>query len=80
MSRLHRATRPKKLNSKQNVQIFREDQIESLPDFDSQRAAIETGVEKAEEAVCFPPFHLIFTLLSLCPLLRRLVTHLLAKH
>ena len=56
MSRLHRATRPKKLNSKQNVQIFREDQIESLADYDSQRAAIETGVEKAEEAVCCPLF------------------------
>jgi len=46
-----RATRPKKLNAKQNVQIFREDQVDSLIDYDSQRAAIETGVEKAEEAV-----------------------------
>ncbi|ETI28498.1 hypothetical protein G647_00947 [Cladophialophora carrionii CBS 160.54] len=45
-----RATRPKKLNSKQNVQIFREDQVESLPDYDTQRSAIETGVEKAEES------------------------------
>jgi len=45
-----RATRPKKLNAKQNVQIFREDQVDSLIDFDLQRAAIETGVEKAEEA------------------------------
>ena len=42
---------PKKLNAKQNVQIFREDQVDSLIDYDSQRAAIETGVEKAEEAV-----------------------------
>ncbi|KIW72970.1 hypothetical protein PV04_01126 [Phialophora macrospora] len=45
-----RATRPKKLNSKQNVQIFREDQVESLPDYDTQRSTIETGVEKAEES------------------------------
>lgn len=48
-----RHTRPKKLNAKQNVQIFREDQVESLIDYDSQRAQIETGVEKAEEAVSF---------------------------
>ena len=46
-----RHTRPKKLNAKQNVQIFREDQVESLIDYDSQRAQIETGVEKAEESV-----------------------------
>lgn len=56
-----RHTRPKKLNAKQNVQIFREDQVESLIDYDSQRAQIETGVEKAEEAVSMPldlaPFH-----------------------
>lgn len=55
-----RHTRPKKLNAKQNVQIFREDQVESLIDYDSQRAQIETGVEKAEEAVSFAllsPFH-----------------------
>ncbi|OAL34381.1 hypothetical protein AYO20_06434 [Fonsecaea nubica] len=45
-----RATRPKKLNSKQNVQIFREDQVDPLSDYDTQRAAIETGVEKAEES------------------------------
>lgn len=51
-----RATRPKKLNAKQNVQIFREDQVDSLIDYDSQRAVIETGVEKAEEAVS--PSHL----------------------
>lgn len=50
-----RHTRPKKLNAKQNVQIFREDQVESLIDYDSQRAQIETGVEKAEEAVSFSP-------------------------
>lgn len=56
MSTRGRATRPKKLNSKQNVQIFREDQVESLTDYDIQRAAIETGVEKAEESVCWPLF------------------------
>ena len=51
-----RHTRPKKLNAKQNVQIFREDQVEPQPDYDSQRAQIETGVEKAEEAVsCLHP-------------------------
>ncbi|KIX07537.1 uncharacterized protein Z518_02190 [Rhinocladiella mackenziei CBS 650.93] len=45
-----RHTRPKKLNAKQNVQIFREDQVDSLVDYDTQRASIETGVEKAEES------------------------------
>ncbi|EXJ85399.1 hypothetical protein A1O1_05763 [Capronia coronata CBS 617.96] len=45
-----RHTRPKKLNAKQNVPIFREDQVDSLVDYDLQRAAIETGVEKAEES------------------------------
>ena len=46
-------TRPKKLNSKQNVAIFRDSQIEgTLQEIDTaQRSAIETGVEKAEEAV-----------------------------
>ncbi|KIW35470.1 uncharacterized protein PV07_02166 [Cladophialophora immunda] len=50
MSTRGRATRPKKLNSKQNVQIFREDQVDPPSDYDTQRAAIETGVEKAEES------------------------------
>ncbi|OAP59530.1 hypothetical protein AYL99_06828 [Fonsecaea erecta] len=50
MSTRGRATRPKKLNSKQNVQIFREDQVDPPSDYDIQRAAIETGVEKAEES------------------------------
>ncbi|EXJ79605.1 hypothetical protein A1O3_07884 [Capronia epimyces CBS 606.96] len=45
-----RHTRPKKLNAKQNVPIFREDQVDSLVDYDLQRAAIDTGVEKAEES------------------------------
>ncbi|KAI1607905.1 enhancer of polycomb-like-domain-containing protein [Exophiala viscosa] len=50
MSRAQRTTRPKKLGPKVSVQIFREDQVDSLIDYDSQRAAIETGVEKAEES------------------------------
>ncbi len=78
-----RHTRPKKLNAKQTVQIFREDQVDSLLDADASRTTIETGVEKAEEAVCFcccccgppactchyfPPPLLFCRLLSLCPL------------
>jgi hypothetical protein len=50
-----RHTRPKKLNAKQNVQIFREDQVDSLIDADASRTTIETGVEKGEEAVCCCP-------------------------
>lgn len=46
-----RHTRPKKLTPKQNVHIFREEQIDALNDFDANRSQIETGVEKAEEAV-----------------------------
>jgi len=69
-----RHTRPKKLNAKQNVQIFREDQVESLIDYDSQRAQIETGVEKAEEAVSLRPLVTLFPLAlagfgRICPLL-----------
>lgn len=45
-----RHTRPKKLNAKQNVQIFREEQVE-LIDYDATRGIIETGVEKNEESV-----------------------------
>lgn len=45
-----RHTRPKKLNPKQNVQIFREEHVE-LFDYDAARAFIETGVEKSEESV-----------------------------
>lgn len=48
-------TRPKKLQSRQHIQIVREDQIENVIDIDSGRAPIETGVEKAEEAVSFTP-------------------------
>ncbi|KAL9112701.1 MAG: hypothetical protein Q9227_003004 [Pyrenula ochraceoflavens] len=45
-----RHTRPKKLGPKQNVQIFREDEVDQL-DFDANRGAsqVETGVEKGEE-------------------------------
>ena len=51
MSRLAgRHTRPKKLNPKQNVQIFREDQVEQI-DYDAIRGTVETGVEKNEESV-----------------------------
>lgn len=74
-----RHTRPKKLNAKQNVPIFREDQVDSLVDYDLQRAAIDTGVEKAEESVCCSPcsplsrafvpvFSASGSFLSLCPL------------
>ena len=65
-TRTVRHTRPKKLNAKQNVQIFREEQIEALPDYDQLRNNIETGVEKAEEAVCFAPFSSFSSLPPLC--------------
>ena len=52
MSRaLGRATRPKKLTPKQNVHIFREEQVDSINDTDALRTQIETGVDKAEESV-----------------------------
>lgn len=47
-------TRPKKLQSRQHIQIVREDQVDQLTDFDAGRAPIETGVEKAEESVSLP--------------------------
>lgn len=47
-----RHTRPKKLTPKQNVQIFREEQVETIIDVDTGRGQVETGVEKAEESVC----------------------------
>ncbi|KAL9623346.1 MAG: hypothetical protein Q9160_002453 [Pyrenula sp. 1 TL-2023] len=45
-----RHTRPKKLGPKQNVQIFRGDEVDQF-DFDANRGAstVETGVEKGEE-------------------------------
>lgn len=51
---LGRSTRPKKLTPKQNVQIFREEQVDNINDLDAVRTQIETGVEKAEES----EFHL----------------------
>ena len=54
MSSRRTTTRPKKLQSRQHIQIVREDQVEQVTDFDSGRAPIETGVEKAEEAVSSP--------------------------
>ncbi len=47
-------TRPKKLNTKQNVPIFRETQVE-LIDSDPTRTDIDTGVEKAEANVSRSP-------------------------
>ena len=55
MSRATGRTRPKKLAPRQTIQIVREDQVDSLVDFDSGRAPIETGVEKAEESVRVAP-------------------------
>jgi hypothetical protein len=51
---LGRHTRPKKLSPKQNVQIFRESEVDLQPDLDASRgvSTVETGVEKAEESVC----------------------------
>ena len=46
---LGRHTRPKKLNAKQSIQIFREGDVDPI-DFDI-RSTIETGVEKNEESV-----------------------------
>lgn len=61
MSRAAGRTRPKKLAPRQNIQIVREDQVDSLVDFDSTgRGPVETGVEKAEESVS----HLLLKFLS----------------
>jgi hypothetical protein len=58
-----RATRPKKLNAKQNVQIFREEQVaRDLIDYDAARLTIETGVEKNEESVSVQPQSIVFAL------------------
>lgn len=46
-----RHTRPKKLTPKQNVHIFREEQVDSVTDIDAIRNQVDTGVEKAEESV-----------------------------
>lgn len=46
-----RHTRPKKLTPKQNVPIFREEQVDTATaDADALRNQIETGVEKSEES------------------------------
>ncbi|KAK5106496.1 Enhancer of polycomb-like protein 1 [Lithohypha guttulata] len=51
MSRItSRSTRPKKLTAKQNVPIFREEQVDNINDVDAIRNQVETGVEKAEES------------------------------
>jgi hypothetical protein len=42
-------TRPKKLNTKQTVPIFREDQVEPVIEIDASRGLVESGVEKSEE-------------------------------
>jgi hypothetical protein len=42
-------TRPKKLNTKQTVPIFREDQVEQVIEIDASRGVVESGVEKSEE-------------------------------
>lgn len=46
-----RHTRPKKLTPKQNVPIYREEQVDQINDADAIRNQIDTGVEKAEESV-----------------------------
>jgi hypothetical protein len=60
-------TRPKKLNTKQTVPIFREDQVEQVLELDASRGIVESGVEKSEEnardshgltqAMSMEPFH-----------------------
>lgn len=62
MSRItSRSTRPKKLTAKQNVPIFREEQVDNINDVDAIRNQVETGVEKAEESVSTYLTHLPFT-------------------
>lgn len=65
-----RSTRPKKLTPKQNVHIFREEQIDTVSaDIDAVRNQVETGVEKSEESVsaliCLVIYSVAFTLLTL---------------
>lgn len=57
-----RHTRPKKLTPKQNVPIFREEQVDLVQDFEANRSLVETGVEKAEESVSHSPFDLAVAL------------------
>lgn len=51
-----RHVRQRKLNTKQPLRVIKEDEIEELPEDEAQRniPQVETGVEKAEEIVCFP--------------------------
>lgn len=51
-----RHVRQRKLNTKQPLRIIKEDEIEELPEDEAQRniPQVETGVEKAEEIVCYP--------------------------
>jgi len=48
--------RQRKLSTKQNLPVQREDDIEQLADDDATRhiPKVETGVEKGEEIVSFP--------------------------
>lgn len=46
-----RHTRPKKLTPKQNVPLYREEQVDQVSDGEAIRNQIDTGVEKAEESV-----------------------------
>ena len=47
--------RQRKLSTKQNLPVLRENEVEKLPDDDAQRhiPKVETGVEKGEEIVSF---------------------------
>lgn len=50
--------RQRKLSTRQNLNVVREDEVEAAPDDDAQRhiAKVETGVEKGEEIVSQHPF------------------------
>lgn len=55
-----RHVRQRKLNPKQGLRIIRESEIEEQQEDESQRqvAPLDTGVEKAEETVCYLATHL----------------------
>ena len=55
-----RHVRQRKLNTKQPLRIIRENEIDDQPDDESQRQIpqLETGVEKGEETVSWPPLTL----------------------
>jgi len=48
--------RQRKLSTKQNLPVVRENEVEQLTDDDASRhiPRVETGVEKGEEIVSFP--------------------------